>query len=331
MSGYGDSRRQAAAAPGGDVEEYGPGAVPGPESVSGPDADVDVRTFAAHRSLLFTVAYEVLGSVADAEDVVQETYLRWSTRPPGDVDNERAYLVRITTRLALNRLRTVARRREDYVGPWLPEPLITAPDVSEDVVLAESVSLAMLVVLESLSPSERAVFVLREVFGFEYGEIADAVGKTPAATRQLSHRAHEHVQARRPRFEADPATAEAVRARFVEAMFGGDVQGLMDVLAPDVVLLSDGGGKRSAARRPVHGRDDVARFLVGLIRKAGATGVVEDVVVNGAPAWALVVDGVTDAVAQVVVEDGRVAQLLVVVNPDKLASLAGPRELTRDV
>ena len=290
----------------------------------------DAEVFAEHRSLLFTVAYEILGSAADAEDVVQETYLRWSGRPAGPVDNPRAYLVRIATRQALNRTRTLARQREDYVGPWLPEPVLTAPDVVDDVLLAESVSMAMLVVLESLSPAERAVFVLREVFGYDYDEIAGAVDRSAVAVRQIAHRAREHVQARRPRFEPDRQTVNAVRQKFLESMFSGDVQGLMDVLAPDVVLLSDGGGKRSAARRPVRGADDVARFLVGLVRKGGQDGVIEDIQINGAPAWVLLVDGRPEAISQLVIEDGTVVQLFVVVNPDKLASLAHTRELTLD-
>jgi len=291
-----------------------------------PDAEV----FAEHRPLLFTVAYEILGSAADAEDVVQETYLRWSGRPTGQVDNPRAYLVRIATRQALNRTRTLARLREDYVGPWLPEPVLTAPDLVEQVLLAESVSMAMLVVLESLSPPERAVFVLREVFGFDYDEIAAAVDRSSAAVRQIAHRAREHVRARRPRFEPDRETVDAVRHKFIESMFSGDVQGLMDVLAPEVVLLSDGGGKRSAARRPVNGANDVARFLVGLVRKADPNAEFTDIQVNGAPAWALIENGVPTSIAQLLIENGRVAQLFIVVNPDKLGFLAEAHDLTLD-
>jgi RNA polymerase sigma-70 factor, ECF subfamily len=297
---------------------------------AGPVADPssDAEVFAEHRPLLFTVAYEILGSAVDAEDVVQETYLRWSGRPEGPIDNPRAYLVRIATRQALNRTRTLARQREDYVGPWLPEPVLTAPDVVDQVLLAESVSLAMLVVLESLSPPERAVFVLREVFGYGYDEIAGAVDRSSAAVRQIAHRARAHVQARRPRFEPDRATVDAVRQKFIESMFSGDVQGLMDLLAPDVVLLSDGGGKASAARRPLNGADPVARFLVGLVRKGGQDAVIADIQVNGAPAWALMVDGVPTAIAQLLIEDGRVGQLFVIVNPDKLGYLTETQDLT---
>jgi RNA polymerase sigma-70 factor (ECF subfamily) len=206
--------------------------------------------FLAHRSLLFTVAYEMLGSAADAEDVVQETWLRWAhlgDDAHAEVRDPRAYLVRIVTRQALNRLRTLARRREEYVGEWLPEPLLTSPDVAEDVELAESVSFAMLTVLETLRPLERAVFVLREVFRTPYEEIAEAVGRTPAAVRQIAVRAGQHVAARRPRVQVSRAEQEAVVQRFLAAVRGGDLQGLLDVLAPDVVVVSDGGGVVAAA------------------------------------------------------------------------------------
>src|SRR6188472_3738827 len=195
--------------------------------------------FVTHRSLLFTVAYELLGTAADAEDVVQETWLRWAGADRSDVLDPRAYLVRIVTRLGLNRLRTVARRREEYVGEWLPEPLLTSPDVAEDVEFAENLSIAMLTVLETLGPAERAVFVLREVFDVPYDEIADAVGKTPAAVRQIAHRAKDHVAARRPRVAVAGSEHREIVERFVAALNSGDLQGLMDVLAPDVVSVAD--------------------------------------------------------------------------------------------
>lgn len=294
--------------------------------------DADAAVFDRHRSLLFTLAYELLGSVADAEDVVQDTYLRWEGRPAGPVENPRAYLARVVTRLSLNRLRTLARRREDYVGPWLPEPLLTSPDVAEDVMLAESVSLALLVVLESLGPRERAVFVLREVFGYSYDEIARAIGSTTAAVRQTAHRARQHVQARRPRFAADQAAAERVRAEFERTTLTGDLRGLMEVLAPEVVLLSDGGGVVSAARRPIRGADPVARFLLGVVAKAGDGAVesqLEHAVLNGGPGW-LTRSGeqVTSAI-QVVVTDDRIAQILMVNNPEKLDALTRSRALSR--
>jgi RNA polymerase sigma-70 factor (ECF subfamily) len=297
-------------------------------AATGPTADAAI--FDQHRSLLFTVAYELLGSVADAEDVVQETYLRWSDRPPEiEVTNPRAYLAQIGTRLALNRLRTLARRREDYVGPWLPEPLLTVPDVADDVVLAESVSLALLVVLESLGPKERAVFLLREVFGYEHAEIAEALGMTSSAVRQTAHRAKQHVEARRPRFEADEQVVSQVRERFTEALLGGDLQSLMDLLAPDVVVLSDGGGKVRSARRPVQGADAAARLLVGVMRKAGPGLRVEPAVINEAPSWR-VWDGARVAgCLQLVIVDDKIAQVLIMLNPEKLTGLDEPRPIAR--
>src|SRR3954449_11743493 len=217
--------------------------------------------FLEHRSLLFTVAYEMLGSAADAEDVVQDTWLRWAGTDQSEVQDPRAYLVRIVTRLALNRLRTLARRREDYVGEWLPEPLLTTPDVAEDVELAESVSMAMLTVLETLTPTERAVFVLREVFDLPYDEIGAAVDKTTPAVRQVARRAREHVAARRPRVKIDRSEQRRVVESFLAAITSGDVQGLMQVLAPDVVVVADGGGLVAAARHPMVGAEKVVAFL----------------------------------------------------------------------
>src|SRR5215208_4683887 len=214
--------------------------------------------FVTHRSLLFTVAYEMLGSATEAEDVVQESWLRWAGVEGAEVRDPRAYLLRIVTRQALNRLRTLARQREDYVGAWLPEPLLTSPDVAEDVELAESVSIAMLTVLETLGPVERAVFVLREVFDVPYDEIAEAVGKSSATVRQIAHRARRHVAARRPRMAVSRTEQQRVVDRFLAAVTAGDVQGLMDVLAPDVIVVADSGGLAPAARRPVVGRERVA-------------------------------------------------------------------------
>src|SRR3954447_17375602 len=208
--------------------------------------DPATAAFLAHRNLLFTVAYEMLGSAADAEDVLQETWLRWVGVDLDTIRDQRAYLVRITTRQALTRLRTLGRRKESYVGPWLPEPLLTAPDVAEDVELADSVSIAMLLVLETLTPTERAVFVLREVFDLTYDEIADAVDKSPAAVRQITHRARQHVAARRPRGLVSAAETRDVLASFQRAVETGDLQGLLDMLAPDVVLMGDGGGVKQA-------------------------------------------------------------------------------------
>ena len=227
-------------------------------------SDLGEGAFALHRRLLFTVAYQMLGSAADAEDVVQETWLRWADVDRAAVRDPRAYLVRIVTRQSLNRLRTLARRRETYVGEWLPEPLLTSPDVAADVELADSISIAMLTVLETLAPAERAVFVLREVFDIPYEEIAEAVGKSPAAVRQIARRARDHVAARRPRMPVSPTEQQQVVDRFLAAIRHGDLQGLLDVLAPDVVAVADGGGLAPAVRHPIQGAQRVARLLIGL-------------------------------------------------------------------
>ncbi len=272
----------------------------------------------AHRNLLFTVAYEMLGSAADAEDVVQEVWLRWVDVDVEQVRDPRAYLVRMTTRLALNRLRTLARRREDYVGTWLPEPVLTSPDVAQDVELADSVSTAMLLVLETLPPTERAVFVLREVFDVPYAEIAEAVGKSEPAVRQVASRARAHVAERRPRSSVSTAERDAVIERFRAATETGDLQALMDVLAPDVVLMTDGGGKVQAALNPIRGRDKVLRFLAGVTPDALE---LEPVWLNGSPGIQFVVDGQRDGVGTMLVEDGVVTRLFLVRNPDKLGAV----------
>ncbi|MEV0996967.1 RNA polymerase sigma-70 factor [Nonomuraea sp. NPDC050202] len=277
------------------------------------------EAFVAHRSLLFTVAYEMLGSAADAEDVLQETWLRWVGVELGEVRDQRAYLVRITTRQALSRLRTLGRRKESYVGPWLPEPLLTAPDVAEDVELAESVSMAMLLVLETLTPTERAVFVLREVFDLHYDEIAEAVDKSAVTVRQIAHRARAHVAARRPRGVASPAESRDALAAFRRAIETGDLQGLLDILAPDVVLLTDGGGVVQAAPQPVVGAGKVARLMeAGLPRLSGRVSL-EPVQVNGCPALIVRIDGEIDNVVAVRIDDGLVTGLYIVRNPEKLS------------
>lgn len=283
--------------------------------------------FADHRRLLFTVAYEMLGSAADAEDVVQETWLRWSGVDRAEVRDARAYLVRIVTRQALNRLRTQARRREDYVGEWLPEPLLTTPDVAADVELAESVSMAMLTVLETLGPAERAVFVLREVFATPYEEIAEVVGRTPAAVRQIAHRAREHVAARRPRMEVSAAEQQEVVDRFLAAVREGDVDGLLAVLAPDVVLVADGGGVVAAARRPVVGAEAVARFLAAATRYEGLA--IVPMWLNGAPGVGVTLGGHLDTAVSATIEAGRVTRIYAVRNPAKLTALTGTTDLTR--
>ncbi|HEY4852471.1 MAG TPA: RNA polymerase sigma factor SigJ [Streptosporangiaceae bacterium] len=281
--------------------------------------------FAAHRGLLFTVAYEMLGSAADAEDVLQESWLRWAGVDHAQVCDPRSYLIRVVTRQALNRLRTLSRSREDYVGEGLPEPLLTSPDVAEDVELAESVSLAMLTVLETLGPVERAVFVLREVFEMPYGEIADAVGKSAATVRQIARRAREHVAARRPRVRVSRSEQQAVVERFLAALRTGRLQELMEVMAPDVVLIADGGGLAAAALAPVHGAELVATVLARASRSAFAAATVW---LNGAPAGRLEVDGEL-ATVSLVVEDGRVTRVYLVRNPRKLTRLDEPADLAR--
>ncbi|MGY1591553.1 RNA polymerase sigma factor SigJ [Geodermatophilus sp. SYSU D00708] len=290
--------------------------------------------FDRHRRLLFTVAYQMLGSVADAEDVVQDAWLRWSAADRSDVADPRAYLVRITSRLALDRLAAARTRRESYVGPWLPEPLLTGaapvagaappPDPDDAAELGEQVSLALLVVLETLSPAERAVFVLREVFGLPAAEVAATLGRSEAAVRQMAHRAREHVQARQPRFDADRAAQRTVTERFLAACAGGDVDALLAALAPDVVLISDGGGRAKAALRPISGADKVARFLLATAAQGLAVPDlrIEVADLNGAPGVVLWSGAAPFLTLSLVLVGGHVQQVLVVRNPDKLRGLA---------
>jgi RNA polymerase sigma-70 factor (TIGR02957 family) len=282
--------------------------------------------FVTHRGLVFTVAYEMLGSAADAEDVVQETWLRWADVDQAEVRDPRAYLVRMVTRQALNRLRTVSRQREDYVGEWLPEPLLTGPDVAEDAELAENVSIAMLTVLETLGPTERAVFVLHEVFETPYDEIAEVVGKTPAAVRQIGHRAREHVAARRPRMQVDRAEQEATLQKFMAAVTSGDVQGLVELLAPDVVLIADGGGLVRAARKPLIGAGRVVAFLA---RVADLSDLVATTAwLNGMPGARFNVAG-DDTAVSLVIENDRITRIYAIRNPNKLGRLEEVAELRR--
>jgi RNA polymerase sigma-70 factor (TIGR02957 family) len=282
--------------------------------------------FVSHRGLLFTVAYEMLGSAADAEDVVQESWLRWTNVDQAEVREPRAYLVRMVTRQALNRLRTVSRRREDYVGEWLPEPLLTSPDVAEDAELAVNVSIAMLTVLETLGPTERAVFVLHEVFEVPYDEIAEVVGKTPAAVRQIAHRAREHVAARRPRMQVGRAQQEATLEKFMSVVTSGDLQGLLEVLAPDVVLIADGGGLVPAARKPMTGAKSVVAFLA---RVADLSELVATTTwLNGMPGARFDVGGDVTAVS-LVIEDDRITRIYAIRNPNKLHGLDQVAELQR--
>ena len=288
------------------------------------------EAFVAHRRLLFTVAYEMLGSAVDAEDVLQESWVKWNRADRGDVRDPRAYLVRVVTRTALDRLRTVARRREEYVGPWLPEPLLTSPDVAEDFELADSLSTAMLLVLETLSPTERAVFLLRDVFDLGYPELADAVGKSEPAVRQIAHRARNHVAARRPRKSATQAETRSALEAFQRALETGDLQTLVDVLAPDVVALGDGGGIKQALPRPVMGADKVGKLMglgIATAREIGMT--MEFVQMNGWPALLIRLDGEIDSVLSVRVDDGLVSAIYTVRNPDKLSRMIEESALAR--
>ncbi|RQW99573.1 RNA polymerase sigma-70 factor [Micromonospora globispora] len=300
-----------------------------PQTAADDRPDPATEAFLTHRNLLFTVAYEMLGSAADAEDALQETWLRWAGVDLGTVRDQRAYLVRITTRQALTRLRTLGRRKESYVGSWLPEPLLTAPDVAEDVALADSVSMAMLLVLETLAPTERAVFVLREVFDLGYDEIAEAVDKSPAAVRQIAHRARAHVAARRPRQVVSAAETRGALDAFQRAVETGDLQSLLDILAPDVVLLGDGGGVKQAVPRPIVGVDKVARLLVGGWGKVPGVTSLRPAQVNGHPALVVRLDGELDTVLALRIDDGLISGIYAVRNPEKLSHMERETALSR--
>ncbi len=272
---------------------------------------------------------DVLGSAADAEDVLQETWLRWVDVDLAEVRNQRAYLVRITTRQALSRLRTLGRRKESYVGPWLPEPLLTAPDVAEDVELADSVSMAMLLVLETLTPTERAVFLLREVFALEYDEIAEAVDKSQDAVRQIAHRARNHVAARRPRGVVSQAESRGALEAFQRAIETGDLQSLLDLLAPDVVLLGDGGGIKQAVPHPIVGADKVARLLAIGLPRLHAEASVEPIQINGYPALLIRLNGEIDNVVAVRTDNAQITGLYIIRNPEKLSRVQQETPVTR--
>ncbi|MET9375712.1 RNA polymerase sigma-70 factor [Streptomyces sp. NPDC003035] len=291
------------------------------------ETDTLTDVFEEHRPMLIGVAYRMLGRVADAEDVVQEAWLRWTSADRDDVREPRAFLVRITTRLALDRLRQVQARRESYVGPWLPEPVVTdfgpaVPDTAERAMLADSVSLAVLVVLESLSPLERAVFVLREAFGFSFAEIAAALDRSEAAVRQLAARARRHVDEGRPRYDVDPAERRDLTERFLAAAAGGDLEQLLALLAPDVRLVGDSGGKSKAPLRVIESADKVGRFLFAVSQDAGTAYEFRFLELNGGPALLALVDGKPDAVFQIETRDGRVQCVYIVRNPDKLHAVA---------
>ncbi|MEU0471757.1 RNA polymerase sigma-70 factor [Streptomyces olivaceus] len=291
--------------------------------------DIAADVFEEHRPVLLGVAYRMLGRLADAEDVVQEAWLRWSGADRSAVREPRGYLVRVATRLAVDRLRQIKSRGETYVGPWLPEPCVThfgnaVPDTAEQAVLADSVSLAVLVVLESLSPLERAVFVLREAFGYPYAEIAGMLERGEPAVRQLAGRARRHVDERRPRYDVDPAQRRDLTERFLAAAAGGDLAALLELLAPDVRLVGDSGGKSRAPLRELEGSDKVARFLQGAARKSVPDLTHRLLEINGGPALLVLSGGTPDSVFQLDVSGGRVQAVYIIRNPDKLRSLAAP-------
>ncbi|MFF5129435.1 RNA polymerase sigma factor SigJ [Streptomyces syringium] len=288
--------------------------------------DAALDTFEEHRSTLTGVAYRMLGRVADAEDIVQEAWLRWSGADRGEVRDARGYLVRVTTRLAIDRLRQAQSRREAYVGSWLPEPIATdfghtVPDTAERAVLADSVSFAVLVVLESLSPLERAVFVLREAFGFPYQEIAVTLDRSEAAVRQLAGRARRHVAEGKPRFAVDPASQRDLTERFLAAATGGSIGELLALLAPDVRLVSDSGGRAKAPLRVIDTADKVGRFLIAVGQEALPEPEFRFMEINGRPGLCVLSRGRPDTVFSLDVADGRITAIYLMRNPDKLAGL----------
>ena len=288
---------------------------------------MDSRTdaFTSTRPLLFSIAYRMLGSVADAEDLVQDAYLRWREAPETEVREPRAYLATIVTRLAINQLRSARSQRESYVGPWLPEPLVTehTPDSSEPVELAESLSMAFLVMLERLSPIERAVLLLRDVFDFDYAEIARIVDKSETNCRQLLARAKKHMGAGESRFDVDREQADRLTQRFTEAASAGDMDGLLSVLAEDITLWADGGGKvKGAALRPLHGADSVARFVVGVIQRfMPAESIMRRTRINGEPGFIVYMSGRPLAAMILHIRDDRVHTVYAIANPDKLQTV----------
>ncbi|MEV4356340.1 RNA polymerase sigma-70 factor [Nonomuraea sp. NPDC049625] len=291
-------------------------------------------TFEDHRSLLTGVAYRILGSAADAEDVVQEAWLRWSGVDEATVDEPKAYLVRVTSRLAIDRLRWAKSRRESYVGPWLPEPISTAPDVAEHAELAESVELALLLVLETLSPLERAVFVLREAFDLPFSEIAEIIGRAEPATRQLARRARDHVRERRPRFDVDRQERRRITERFISASAEGDLDGLIELFASEVTMVSDGGGKARAALRVITGADNVSRWLLSINTPANIAAFMASIgmagisdlsiglaTMNNAPAMVISAGGRVITVASLLISDGKIDTIYLIANPEKIAHL----------
>lgn len=292
------------------------------------DTTSELDPFLEHRRLLFSTAYRMLGTVTDAEDVLQDTWLKWNDTDRSTVQHPKSYLVRTVTNLSLNRLTSAKATRETYIGPWLPEPVLTSPSIAEETELADTVSTAMLVVLETLSPVERAVFLLREVFGYSHAEIGEALDRPEATVRQLAHRARAHVQARRPRFDTDKAERDHVTAQFMSAAAGGDLNALMGLLAPDVTCWSDGGGVVTAARRPLHGPDHVARWILGVLAKPITAGwVLEPAIINGELGMLTLIGGYPVAAFTYDLIDGRIQNLRFQVNPAKMGAVQEGAEL----
>ncbi|MBF6476232.1 RNA polymerase sigma-70 factor [Nocardia abscessus] len=289
--------------------------------------DASIDPFVEHRRLLFGTAYQMLGSVADAEDILQSAWLKWNAADRAAVEHPKSYLVRTVTNLSLNRLTSARATRETYVGPWLPEPLLTAPDTAEEIEMADTVSTAMLVVLETLDPTERAVFVLREVFGYTYAEIGGFLDRPDATVRQIAHRARNHVQTRRPRFDADNESRREITEKFMAACHGGDLNALMELLAPEVTLWNDGGGIVTAARRPLHGPDHVARWMLGVMTKPVSAGIrLESAVVNGELSIIGVIGDYRVGALTYDIVNGRIENIRFQVNPTKLGGIQSTGE-----
>lgn len=282
----------------------------------------DAATFSALRQELFGLAYRMLGSVVDAEDVVQEAFLRWDRRPRDDVAHPKAYLTTLVTRLCIDSLTSARARRESYVGPWLPEPMVVEPDPSESAAMSDSLSLAFLVLLEELSPPERAAFLLHDVFDYEYRELADILHRSEPSCRQLVSRARSRVGERRRRFDADRDKASELTGRFVRACVGRDIDGLVALLADDAIVWTDGGGKAKAAPRPVVGAMRAARFLVGIARDLPPDASARQVRLNGQPGLAITTGEDLSTVIVLDIVEGEIAGVRIVVNPEKLVAVA---------
>ncbi len=286
-----------------------------------------LEIFNEHRPLLFSLAYRMLGTVMDAEDMVQETYVRWQQADAEEVKAPKAYLSTIITNLCINHLQSARVKREEYIGPWLPEPLIMTDenmDPARNITMADSLSMAFMVLLERLQPAERAAFLLREVFDYDYDEIARMLGKTEANCRQMVHRARQHIRERRPRFDVSKETQARLTQQFMQACASGDLEGLMSLLTEDVQLLSDGGGQVNAARKPITGADRVARFFTGLMKKAAPGALsVRPAEINGQPGLITYLNGRLLNVLALDIAENQIRGIYIVVNPDKLRRLAG--------